>query len=86
MSTDTPADPLRHFLAEVDELRSGGLPDMGKIGQLLVDLAADEDYFTPLIAAMPVESPGVHWLARPERGPRLVLVHRPEPVLTHPAG
>ena len=43
MSTDTPADPLRHFLAEVDELRSSGLPDMGKIGQLLVDLAADED-------------------------------------------
>jgi len=83
VSTGTPADPLRHFLAEVDELRSSGPPDMGKIGQLLVDLAADEDYFTPLIAAMPVESPGVHWLATPERGPRLVLVHRPEGVMAY---
>ena len=83
MSAATPADRLRHFLAELDELRSGDLPDMGKIGQVLVDLAADEDYFAPLIAAMPTESPAVRWLAKPERGPRLVLVHRPEGVMAY---
>jgi len=83
VSTATPADPLRHFLAELGELRSGDLPDMGKIGQLLVDLAADEGYFAPLIAAMPADSPGVNWLARPERGPRLVFVHRPDGVMAY---
>jgi hypothetical protein len=83
VSTATPADPLRHLLAELDDLRSGDLPDMDNIGQLLVDLAADEDYFAPLIAAMPADSPGVNWLARPERGPRLVLVHRPDGVMAY---
>jgi hypothetical protein len=27
---------------------------------------------------MPAESPGGKWLVKPERGPRLVLFHRPE--------
>ena len=53
------------------ELCSGGIPDMGKVGQALVELAADEEYFTPLIGQIPAESPGVHWLVKPERGPRL---------------
>jgi predicted metal-dependent enzyme (double-stranded beta helix superfamily) len=75
--------PLRHFLAELDELRPGDPSGMDKIGRLLVALAADEEYFAPLIAAMPAESPGVHWLARPDRGPRLVLVHRPDGVMAY---
>jgi hypothetical protein len=32
-------------------------------------------------AQIPSDLPGVHWLIRPERGPRLVLVHRPEGVM-----
>jgi hypothetical protein len=56
---------------------------MGKVGRALVDLAADEEYFAPLIAQMPAEEPGVHWLVQPERGPRLVLVHRPEGVMAY---
>jgi hypothetical protein len=70
--------PLRHFLAQLDELRSGDAPDMGKVGAALVELAADQEFFGPLIAQMPAGSPEVNWLIQPERGPRLVLVHRPE--------
>jgi hypothetical protein len=51
---------------------------MGQVGFLLVELAADEEFFAPLIAAMPAASPALHWLVQPARGPRLVLVHRPE--------
>ncbi len=54
---------------------------MGQVGRLLVELAADEEFFSPLIAQIPSGSPGSQWLIRPERGPRLVLVHRPEGVM-----
>jgi hypothetical protein len=78
MSTGTYPAPVRHFLAQLDELRSGDVPDMDQVGRLLVELAADEEYFAPLLAQLPAESPGVHWLVKPDRGPRLVLVHRPD--------
>jgi hypothetical protein len=77
MDSDFP-EPLRHFLAQLDELRSGSIPDMVRVGRLLTELAADEEYFGPLIAGMPSESPGGKWLVKPERGPRLVLFHRPD--------
>jgi predicted metal-dependent enzyme (double-stranded beta helix superfamily) len=83
MSTGTHRAPLRQFLAQLDELRSGDIPDMDKVGRLLAELATDEEYFAPLIAQIPAESPGVHWLAKPERGSRLVLVHRPEGVMAY---
>ena len=54
---------------------------MDRVGRLLVDLAADEDYLGPLIAEIPSESAGGTWLVKPERGPRLVLFHRPEGVM-----
>ena len=73
--------PLRHFLAQLEELRSGDVLDMDKVGRLLVELAADEEYLDPLIAEIPSESSGGKWLVRPERGPRLVLFHRPEGVM-----
>ena len=83
MSTgDLPA-PLRHFLAQLDELRSAGTLDMDQAGRLLVELAADQDYLDPLIAAMPAGSAGGTWLVKPERGPRLVLFHRPEGVMAY---
>ena len=43
----------------------------------LVELAADEEYLGPLIAETPAETPGGKWLVQPERGPRLILFHRP---------
>ncbi len=50
--------PLRRFLAQLDELRSAGILDMGQVGRVLVELAADQEYLGPLIAEMPSESPG----------------------------
>ena len=49
---------------------------MDQMERVLVELAADEEFFGPLIAQLPSGSPGNQWLIRPERGPRLVLVHR----------
>ena len=83
MSPAAPAAPLRHFLAQLDELKTGDAIDMDEVGRVLVELAADEEYFAPLIAQMPADAPGVHWLVQPERGPRLVLVHRPEGVMAY---
>ena len=70
--------PLRHFAAQLDELGSGGLPDMSQVGRLLAELAADTEFFGPLIAQIPSAAPGDRWLIKPDQGPRLVLVHRPE--------
>jgi predicted metal-dependent enzyme (double-stranded beta helix superfamily) len=81
VSTGPLPSPLRHFLAQLDELGAGDAPDMGQVGRALVELAGDEDFFAPLIAKIPADAPGVHWLVQPERGPRLVLVHRPEGVM-----
>ena len=73
--------PLRHFSDRLDEVRSVDLIDMDRVGRLLVELAADQEFFGALIAQLPSGSPGNRWLIRPERGPRLVLVHRPEGVM-----
>jgi predicted metal-dependent enzyme (double-stranded beta helix superfamily) len=78
VSTGAWPGPVRNFMAELDELRAGGNPDMDQVGRLLAGLAADEEFFAPLIAQMPAESMGTHWLAQPDRGPRLVLLHRAE--------
>lgn len=80
--------PLRHFLAQLDDLRSEETLDMDRVGRLLMELAADEDYLGPIIEEMPAGSTGGTWLVRPERGPRLVLFHRPDGVMsrTHSHG
>jgi predicted metal-dependent enzyme (double-stranded beta helix superfamily) len=83
MSTDPSPGPVRQLMARLNESPPGGAPGMEEVGRLLLQLAADEEYFAPLIARMPAGSPGVHWLAKPERGPRLVLVHRPEGVMAY---
>src|SRR3954470_6623900 len=75
--------PLHHFLTRLEELRYGDIVDMDQVGRLLVELAADEEYLGPLIAKIPSESPGGRWLVKPERGPRLVLFHRPEGVMAY---
>lgn len=38
---------------------------MDQVGRLLVELATDEEFFAPLIAAMPADAPAVHWLCGP---------------------
>jgi hypothetical protein len=81
VSTGAWPSPLRRFVAGLDEQRSGGVPDMDQVGRLLVNLAADEEFFAPLIDQLPSAAPGDWWLLRPDRGPRLVLVHRPEGVM-----
>ena len=73
--------PLRHFADRLEEVRSAKILDMDQVGRVLVELAADEEFFGPLIAQLPSGSPGSRWLIRPGRGPRLVLVHRPEGVM-----
>jgi predicted metal-dependent enzyme (double-stranded beta helix superfamily) len=83
VSTDVFPGPLRQFLAQLEELRSAEILDMDQVGRLLVGLAADEEYFGPLIAEMPAESAGGTWLVQPERGPRLILFHRPEGVMAY---
>jgi predicted metal-dependent enzyme (double-stranded beta helix superfamily) len=70
--------PLRSFLARLDDICSAGTLDYDRVGHLLVELAADEDYLGPLIADIPSEQTGGTWLIRPDRGPRLLLFHRPE--------
>ena len=81
MSTAALPGPVRQFAAQLDELVSSDLPDMDQVGQLLVELAVDAEFFAPLIAQIHPATPGDRWLIRPERGPRLVLVHRPEGVM-----
>jgi hypothetical protein len=83
VSTDALASPLRRFTEQLDGLRSAGVPDMGEVGRFLTELAADEEFFGPLIREIPAGSPGGKWLIRPERGPRLVLFHRPEGMMAY---
>ena len=62
--------PVRHFQTRLDELPSGQPSDMDMVGRALVELAADKEFFAPLIAQIPSsDPPGVRWLVRPERGP-----------------
>jgi predicted metal-dependent enzyme (double-stranded beta helix superfamily) len=75
--------PLSQFVTQLDEVRASGVPDMDAIGRLLAQLAADDEFFAPLVAGMPPASMGVQWLVKPDRGPRLVLVHRPEGVMAY---
>jgi hypothetical protein len=73
--------PLRRFTDQLGEVRSAEILDMDQVGRVLVELAADEEFFGPLVAQLPAGSPGSRWLIKPARGPRLVLVHRPEGVM-----
>ena len=58
--------PLRRFADRLDEVRSADVVDMGQVGRVLVELAADEEFFGPLIAQLPSGSPG--WIPRERYG------------------
>ena len=57
--------PLRHFADRLDEVRSAEVLDMDQVGRVLMELAADEEFFRPLIAQLPAAAPGSRWLIRP---------------------
>lgn len=84
MNTGALAGPLRNLADQLATLRSQDPVDMDRVGQLLVELTADKEFFSPLIAEMPAAVQGDRWLIRPEHGPRLVLLHRPEGVMGYP--
>jgi len=67
----------------MDELMAGDTLDEAAVGRLLVEVAADDDLVGPLVAGLPVETPGGTWLLRPERGPRLLLFHRTEGTMSY---
>jgi hypothetical protein len=56
VSTAALPGPLRQFTAQLDELLPSGVPDIDGVGRHLVELAADTEFFAPLIAQIPAEA------------------------------
>lgn len=71
------AAPLRVLFETVAVADVPGAPDLAAIGQAMVTLARDHDLLLPRIAELSDRS-GMIRLHAPERGPRLMLVHRTE--------
>jgi predicted metal-dependent enzyme (double-stranded beta helix superfamily) len=69
--------PVRALLERTASFTSPDDQDLLQIGAVLVELARDHDYLAPRITAMGEHS-GALPLHLPERGPRLILVHRSE--------
>ena len=61
--------PLHRFADRLDEVRSADIFDMDQMERVLVELAADEEFFGPLIAQLPSGSPGNQWLIGPNEVP-----------------
>ena len=66
--------PVRTFFEQLEPL-AGDSPDMPAIASLLTEFSRDRDYLQHHIDAMGERS-GARPLHMPERGPRLMLVHR----------
>jgi predicted metal-dependent enzyme (double-stranded beta helix superfamily) len=71
---DAPLRALFEVVAEADRPTD---PDLAAIGRAMVALARDHDHLMPRIAELG-DTTGVVRLLVPERGPRLMLVHRRE--------
>ena len=69
--------PLRALFDVVTIADRADTPDLAAIGTALVQLARDHDYLGPRIVEMG-DTSGFIRLHAPERGPRLMLVHRRE--------
>jgi predicted metal-dependent enzyme (double-stranded beta helix superfamily) len=69
--------PLRALFEVVAEADRPGDPDMAAIGRAMVELARDHDHLMPRVAELG-DTTGILRLLVPERGPRLMLVHRRE--------
>jgi predicted metal-dependent enzyme (double-stranded beta helix superfamily) len=72
--------PVRTFFERLAPLATPQ-PDMTAVSSLLLELAADEDYFAHHIAALPPGKTALRPIHAPSDGPRLILVHRPEGVM-----
>ena len=68
-------EPIRTLFERISAPAAAATPDLGAIGAALVDLAGDLDYLTGWIERL--REPGGLAIHAPSRGPRLMLVHRP---------
>lgn len=68
--------PVREFFERLEPLAAAPQPDMPAIGGLLVDLSRDSEYLDHHIER--VREGGGKPIYAPERGPRLLIVHRGE--------
>lgn len=69
-------EPIRRLYGEV-------AGDPGAVAKHLAELAADRDYFEPMIAGIDPEQMGGVALHVPDEGPRLFLMHRPRGVMSY---
>ncbi len=72
-----PDTPVRTLFERIAGPAAAASPDLAAIGAALVDLASDVAYLAPWVARLGDQS-GALAIHAPERGPRLILVHRRE--------
>ena len=76
-----PDAPVRSLLEQIAGPAALDTPDLAAIGVALGELATDTDYMARWItrlAARPEDERGSLAIHAPERGPRLMMVHRPK--------
>jgi predicted metal-dependent enzyme (double-stranded beta helix superfamily) len=69
--------PVRALFERIAGPAAAPTPDLAAIGAALVDLASDAEYLSPWVARLG-DTSGALPVHVPERGPRLMLVHRRE--------
>jgi predicted metal-dependent enzyme (double-stranded beta helix superfamily) len=70
-------DPVRTLFEDIAGPASAVRPDLEAIGRALVDLATNDDYMARWVERLG-DRPGALAMHVPVRGPRLMIVHRPE--------
>ena len=70
-------EPVRAFFERIAGPAAAASPELATIGAALLDLATDVDYLAPWVARLG-DTSGVLRIHAPERGPRLMIVHRRE--------
>ena len=69
--------PVRRLFERIAPALTGGTPDVASVAAALIDFARDHDYLMPRIRTLG-ERRGGTGIHAPERGTRLMLVHRGE--------
>src|SRR5262245_44665913 len=69
--------PVRRLFERVAGALGGATPELPAIADAMVSLAGDHDYLVHHLARLG-DASGSVCIHRPPRGPRLMLVHRPE--------
>lgn len=75
MTLATLDTPIRTFFERLEPLAAAPSPDMTSIAAMLTELAGDQEYFEHHIDRVRDHS-GAKPIHTPERGPRLMIVHR----------